>query len=285
MIFCVASPPDAVYNLDMPRRVIKKSGATIPLYQQLTEKCRKELRDGTYRADERFPSERELVSRYGISRVTANKVISNLVAEGLLIFRPGIGSFVAPAMNLSASLREMESFTESAKVLGLKPSTEVLVFKLLGIAELPAGIADLLRLSAGDRVYQVERLRIADTEPVILEFRWIHAGLVPGLKKQDMQSSFYGLLASRYKLPIEGEDHQIHARNLTKDESRQLKAPAGAAALVVDGRGYTHGHRPVWYQVLVYRGDRYVLENSVRVGERANDSLLRLKAPNTNRPR
>jgi GntR family transcriptional regulator len=269
----------------VPRRQIKTTSPAIPLYQKLTEKSRKELRDGTYRADEKFPSERELVSRYGISRVTANKIISNLVAEGLLIFRPGIGTFVAPAMNLSASLREMESFTESAKSLGLNPRTEVLLFKLQGRADLPAGIADLLRLGAGDRVYQVERLRIADAEPVILEFRWIHAGLVPGLKRQDMQSSFYGLLASRYKLPIEGEDHQIHARNLTKDEARQLKAPLGAAGLVVDGRGYTHGHKPVWYQVLVYRGDRYVLENSIRVGERANDSLLRLKAPAANRPR
>jgi len=263
---------------EMPRRSIKKLEPTIPLYQQLTEKCRKELRDGTYRADERFPSERELVSRYGISRVTANKVISNLVAEGLLAFRPGIGTFVVPAMSLSSSLREMESFTETAKSIGLRPETRVLGFKLVGRAELPAGIADLLFLGPRDRVYQVERLRIADGEPVILEYRWIHAGLVPGLKKQDMQSSFYGLLASRYKLPIEGEDHQIHARNLTKAEGQQLKAPAGAAALVVDGCGYTQNHKPVWYQVLVYRGDRYVLENSVRVGERTSDSLLRLKA-------
>jgi DNA-binding GntR family transcriptional regulator len=80
-------------------------------------------------------------------------------------------------------------------------------------------------------------------------------------------------------LPIEGEDHQIHARNLTAEEARRLKVPAGSAALVVDGRGYTRNHKPVWYQVLLYRGDRYVLENSVRVGERTNDSLLRMKAP------
>jgi GntR family transcriptional regulator len=263
----------------MLRRALKNPGPSVPIYQQLTEACRHALRDGTYRADERFPSERELASRYNISRVTANKVISNLVSEGLLIFRPGIGTFAAPATNLSASLREMESFTESAKALGLKPSTEVLQFKLARGAELPAGIADLLQLGPRDRVFQVERLRIAGAEPVILEFRWIHAALVPGLKRQDLQASFYALLASRYKLPIEGEDHQIHARNLTAEEARRLKVPAGSAALVVDGRGYTRNHKPVWYQVLLYRGDRYVLENSVRVGERTNDSLLRMKAP------
>jgi DNA-binding GntR family transcriptional regulator len=108
----------------MLRRALKNPGPSVPIYQQLTEACRHALRDGTYRADERFPSERELASRYNISRVTANKVISNLVSEGLLIFRPGIGTFAAPATNLSASLREMESFTESAKALGLKPSTD-----------------------------------------------------------------------------------------------------------------------------------------------------------------
>jgi len=265
----------------MLRRTLQDPGPPVPIYQQLTESCRNDLRNGLYQADERFPSERELVSRYRISRVTANKVISNLVSEGLLIFRPGIGTFVAPATNLSASLREMESFTESANALGLKPHTEVLLFKRIRGVELSVGIADLLQLGAQDKVYQVERLRVAGEEPVILEYRWIHAALVPGLKRQDMEGSFYALLASRYKLAIEGEDHQIHARNLTAGEAKRLEVPTGTAALVVDGRGYTRGRKPVWYQVLLYRGDRYVLENSVRVGERANDSLLRMKAPTT----
>ena len=261
----------------MPSPSPKKSLGTVPIYRQLTQKCREELRKGAYGADQRFLSERELVSRYGISRVTANKVISNLVAEGLLIFRPGIGTFVAPATNLSASLREMESFTASARLLGLRPTTEVLEFKTLGHADLPAGIADLLHIGARDKVYYVERLRLADAEPVILEFRWINAALIPRLRKRDLQGSFYALIGDR-ALQVDGEDHQIHARNLTAGEARRLRTPAGAAALVVDGRGYTQNRKPIWYQVLLYRGDRYVLENSIRVGERANDSLLRLKA-------
>ena len=256
----------------------KKSLNPVPIYRQLTEKCREKIREGAYHSDQRFLSERELVSRYGISRVTANKVISNLVAEGLLIFRPGIGTFVAPATNLSASLRDMESFTASAALLGLRPSTEVLVFKTLEHAELPAGIADLLHVGARDKVHYVERLRLADGEPVILEFRWINAGLIPRLKKKDLEGSFYALIGAR-ALSVDGEDHQIHARNLTAGEARRLRVPTGAAALVVDGRGYTGNRKPIWYQVLLYRGDRYVLENSIRVGERANDSLLRLKAP------
>jgi DNA-binding GntR family transcriptional regulator len=258
----------------MPRPTARKDA--LPIYRQLTEKCREELRKGSYRADQRFLSERELVGLYGISRVTANKVISNLVAEGLLVFRPGIGTFVAPPTNLSASLREMESFTASAKLLGLRPSTEVLAFKTLGHAELPAGVADLLHLGARDKVYYVERLRLADGEPVILEFRWINAALIPRLRKKDLQGSLYALIGER-KLKVDGEDHQIHARNLTADEARRLRVPTGAAALVVDGRGYTEHRKPIWYQVLLYRGDRYVLENSIRVGERARDSLLRLK--------
>jgi GntR family transcriptional regulator len=262
----------------MPLHTVPKNSGTVPIYRQLTQKCREELRKGAYGPDQRFLSERELVSRYGISRVTANKVISNLVAEGLLIFRPGIGTFVAPPANLSASLREMESFTASAKLLGLRPSTEVLEFKTLEHADLPAAIADLLHLGARDKVYYVERLRLADAEPVILEYRWINAALIPKLKKKDLQGSFYALISER-PLKLDGEDHQIQARNLTAGEACHLRTPAGAAALVVNGRGYTEDRKPIWYQALLYRGDRYVLENSIRLGERANDSLLRLKAP------
>jgi DNA-binding GntR family transcriptional regulator len=43
---------------------------------------------------ERLLTERQICERFGVSRATANKALSNLVSEGVLEFRKGVGTFV-----------------------------------------------------------------------------------------------------------------------------------------------------------------------------------------------
>jgi GntR family transcriptional regulator len=108
-----------------------------PVYQQLARVCRERLTSGDAKPGTRFPSERELARDFNISRATASKVLSNLVAEGLLERRRGIGMFVSGTKTLHASLREMESFTKHALDLGLEPETQVLDFRTLAPGEIP----------------------------------------------------------------------------------------------------------------------------------------------------
>ncbi len=252
---------------------------TEPVYRQLTRVCRESLRCGDVVPGQQFPSERELAAKYGVSRATANKVISNLVAEGLLQFRPGIGTFVRePSRSLHASLREMESFTEHARTLGLEPETRILAFEKITAADLPPDAAAGLTYAdeAPGAAFYFERLRLADGDPVILEQRWLAASLVPGLRKRELAGSLYALLEERFNLTLWGERHTIRARALDAREAALLQQAPGMPALVVEGPGYGPERRPVWYQQLVHRADKYELVNEVKTSRNGSRSQLQI---------
>ena len=250
---------------------------TVPVYQQLATICRELLSGNSVKPGDRFPSERELARAYRVSRVTANKVLSNLVAEGLLERRAGIGMFVTDNRSLHTSLREMESFTEHARALGMVPKTQVLDFRSLDQLEVPEAVRVGMQLASGEQVTYTERLRLADGEPVILEFRWLRAALVPGLQPSDLEGSCYALLEEKFDLALTGERYSIQARNLTEEQARKLGVQPRAAALMVEGPGYADHNRVVWYEDLLYRGDKYHLENVVRQHRRHQSTELRRK--------
>ena len=131
------------------------------IHLQLAKLCRGEIARGTYRTEEKFPSERDIAQRFGVSRATANKVISNMIAEGMLVLRPGIGTFVAPIRGLHTSLRQMESFTDSARSAGMVPETKVLCFARKRSYELPKPLRVSLQLEGRVSVCYFERLRFA----------------------------------------------------------------------------------------------------------------------------
>jgi DNA-binding GntR family transcriptional regulator len=66
-----------------------------PVYQQLSRALRAQITSGEIPFGEQFLTERQIAERYQVSRPTANKALGGLVTEGLLLFRKGIGTFVA----------------------------------------------------------------------------------------------------------------------------------------------------------------------------------------------
>lgn len=254
---------------------------TEPVYKQLGRICRDQLRKGTYGPGDVFPSERDLSRQYKVSRVTANKVISNMVAEGLLQFRPGLGTVVREgAGRLCASLREMKSFTHHALALGRAPRTEVLAFRRVETAGMDADIRRTLGLEASGGAYEIKRLRKADGVPAILEYRWLRADLVPGLTRRDVQGSLYEVLDTKYGLVPSGEELRIRARRLTRAEAGLMRDQTGAPTLEVSGVGFLSGQIPLWHQVLLYRADLYELVNVLQnlPGGCHSDVALRLRA-------
>ncbi len=245
------------------RKLPHKSFATEPVHLRLADICRASILNGDFSTGERFPSERELAERYRVSRATANKVISSLITEGLLELQKGIGTSVRKRRTLFASLGGMESFTGQAKVQGLEPSTEVLLFKRTISSSLPAPVRKGLEISdeTSESVLYLKRLRLADGIPMILEYRWVRETLAPGLGESDVTSSFYRTLEEKFALPMTGERHSISAVLLGKKETTMFNLTPPAAALQVEGTGFVKGDVPLWYQRLYYRADRYELHN------------------------
>ncbi len=222
---------------------------TRPVNQQLIESLQVDLGKGRWQAGERFPTERELADTHGISRVTANKVISKLVSEGWLEIRRGLGTFVARRSTFFSALRQMESFTAFGESLGLEPSTEVLSFETL--AQTPDHLCMELGIAPGGPVIELRRLRCLKGMPVISEERWLPKSRYPRLQARDVEGSFYRLCQKRYNLEVAREDMCLVATLAPKILSPQRTA----TALCLEGISADASGRPLWKQRLHYRGD------------------------------
>jgi len=241
----------------------RESLALKPVHLQLAEKCRERILSGEFKLDQKFPSERELALDYEVSRATANKAISVLIAEELLEFRKGKGTFVRRKGRLFATLDGMESFHAHITRKHMKPSTTVLGFERLRGRNLPEKVRKGLGLEIKGHGIYVERLRLANGVPVILEYRWLRESMLPRLEREDLTASFYSMLQRNYDLTMSGERHSISAVVLTDAMAKTLDAPPLTPALLAEGQGFVKElqNQPLWYQQVFYRGDLYALQN------------------------
>lgn len=67
------------------------------LYVQIYTEILNEIRQGVYKPTQQLPTEKELSSKYKVSRITSQKAMNRLVEEGIVERRPGMGSFVTDA--------------------------------------------------------------------------------------------------------------------------------------------------------------------------------------------
>ncbi len=84
----------------------------MPKYRQIMDIVARRIENGTYKLDEPIPSERKLAREFDTNHETANKAIANLVAEGALYRRRGIGTFVASREGESAADHSAPTFPD-----------------------------------------------------------------------------------------------------------------------------------------------------------------------------
>lgn len=80
----------------------------IPTYQRIKEALLDEIERGNYTPGQLFVTQQDICVRFGVSRITADRAINDLVEDGILYRRRGHGTFVAEHANprkISASLR------------------------------------------------------------------------------------------------------------------------------------------------------------------------------------
>lgn len=199
-----------------------------------------------------IPSERELATRYGVSRMTLRTALDELVRDGLLVRRHGAGTYVArPKV---AKRIQLTSFTDDMRARGLTATTRV-----LSLARKPAGarIGARLNVSPSESVLTVGRLRLADDEPMAIEWLSVPDRLLPGITRRDFEGSFYRVLEDRFGIVIDGGSQTLEPTVTDEEESALLGVPLHSPALFVERVTWTTGSVPVEYTRTMYRGDRY----------------------------
>ncbi len=229
-----------------------------PMYQQLNRILRS-LIDSEYKLGEQFLTEREICKRFEVSRTTANKALSNLVSEGLLEFRKGVGTFIRRQV-LDYNLHSLVSFTNTAIAAGKTPTTRVLRFEKVHSGEMDIPVEGF-HGAPDEELYIADRLRLADGVPVIFEHRYIKARLCPDLNIEDIGGSLYSIFTEKYRLSVIGSDEIIRSVGISSNAAKILKVRNNTAGFLILAVGYIEGRIPLWWERSVFRGDVYELHN------------------------
>jgi GntR family transcriptional regulator len=227
--------------------------AKIPLYHQISLCFRDLIRTGQVQAGEPVPSEMELSSLFGVSRLTVRRALDDLARDGLLTRRQGVGTFVANPTEALILPSEL-SFSKNMQQIGRTPSSRVVSLRTIPAA---AEVAAHLELEAGAPVLELVRVRMADDEPIMLETTYLPQGRFSDLPKADLATdSLYGFLKARYQVTIVALDQVLEPTLLTEREARLLDVRRGSPALLSEIVGFIADGTPIEYTWSVTCGGR-----------------------------
>ena len=240
----------------------------VPLHHQVSLALRAAIEAGEWRPGDRLPPERELAERYGCSLITVRRALGDLARERRLERTRGRGTFVTrPPIDLD--LDGTMSFSAELQLLGHDPATRVVSARTLP-AEL--AVADALQIAVGASVVHVERLRMADGEPLLLEQVFLPEARFPGLLASDLEhGSLYELLGDRYDTQVVRAHEALEPISLRLREAQLLGVDPHRPALLIEGVAFDRSGRPVEFARSYVRGDRtryYVERVVVRSGPR-----------------
>ena len=225
----------------------------VTLHHQVYLDLRASLDAGEWRSGDQLPTERELAERYGCSLITVRRALGELAREARIERTRGRGTFVTrPSIRLD--MAGSLSFAEEMIDQGHQPGTRLVASRSETAG---AAVAAALGIEIGAPTLYVERLRLADDEPLLLEQVHLPADRFPGLLSADLESgSLYDLLARRYDAPVAFARESFVPIALPAREARLLGQQPDSLALLVEGVAYTRAGVPVEYARSYVRGDR-----------------------------
>jgi GntR family transcriptional regulator len=226
----------------------------LPLYYQVQEALRERIASGEWAPGDQIPTIRALCEQYGVSRITIGQALTVLAQEGLLTSHQGKGVFVAQPKIEQGPVR-LISFTDDISRRGHTASSQVLALECIPA---PAEIAVRLELEPGAPVVALERLRLADSQPMGIQRAYLPERYFPNLATiAEPIDSLYRLLQERYSvIPTQATDTYEPVR-LDRATAALLGVRPGAPAFSVERITRDQRNRLIEYVQSILRGDRY----------------------------
>ncbi|HWF74400.1 MAG TPA: GntR family transcriptional regulator [Solirubrobacteraceae bacterium] len=224
----------------------------LPLWAQVLADLTDRLDAGEF--DERFPTDHELVAAYGVSRQTVREAVRRLADEGLLARERGRGTRVR-TLEFEHTPGTLEGLFHQVEAQGATQTSVVRVREQTTDAE----AARRLELPARAELVHIERLRLADGEPLALDRSWLPARVAQRLLDAPLtHAGLYDELARRCGVTIVGGSERVRPVVPTAGERRALKLHQDVAGFAIERLVRSETEPVEWRQSLV-RGDRYSL--------------------------
>jgi GntR family histidine utilization transcriptional repressor len=223
-------------------------------YQRVKQHLKDALANGRWRPGELMPSEAELTAQFGVSRMTVNRALRELQAEGLVERVQGVGTFAAQPYRMSSTLT-IRDLHEQIESRGHRHHAEVHVKREEAAS---AALAQQLGLAPGAPVFHTLIVHHDNGVPLQCEDRYVNPAWAPDYLGVD----FTRITPTHYLLevaPLWEAQYTIEAALPTDEEARLLGIHRHDPCLVVVRRTVSRGV-PITLARLVHPGARYQLE-------------------------
>lgn len=226
-----------------------------PLYKQLADTLRDEMDSGRWPQGKRLPTENELSEQYRVSRVTVRKALDDLSKQGYLMRKPGKGTFVAEK-KFQRALSGVLCYTDMCRVLGYVPGAKTIK---VALEEPSEEDAQLLGLDKEDELLVVERLRMADGKPVLLETNKFSEDFFFLFDKDLNDASLYNIIKEEKGIVFTQSSKTLEIVFANHREAKYLGIAKGYPLLAINSvvQDASGGHKHLCQQLCI--GDRFKL--------------------------
>jgi Transcriptional regulators len=237
----------------MQRVAIQASENSRPLYLRVANELAAEIERRALPTGTKLPSERELCDRFDVSRVTVRAALNALRNDGLVATAAGAGWFVT-TRRIEEPENELVSFTSMAASKGLTASARVLTAQLRSAT---LDESDALQIAPGAELVELERLRLLDGIPVVIDWSGLPHSRFPGILAHDFASeSLYDVMRSNGVLPTSAS-YVVEAGEADMRQAGLLELEPGRPVLLATQTAFDGAGRPIQLGRLAFRGDRY----------------------------
>ncbi len=243
----------------MPRTlpVVVDRLSPVPLYHQLAEQWASAIKDGTLKPGDPFENELALVKRLRLSRPTVRRAMDELVHQGLLVRRRGVGTHVAS--QVVHKHPTLTSLYEELDKSGHHPRTTVLT---LQASRPDRDVAQLMGLDPDTPLTYLERLRWSDGQPLVILRSWLPPRFASISAADLTEHGLYEVLAG-FGARAGVARQRVAARLATSRERRLLALPRTSAVLGVVWLCHDAAGTALEYGEHTYRGDQYLLDTTL----------------------
>jgi GntR family transcriptional regulator, histidine utilization repressor len=223
----------------------------LPAYEQVKTWVKQHVASGQWKPGDPVPSEAALMQQFGISRMTANRALRELAAEGRVTRVQGSGTRVAHLHRISSRLA-IRDIHEEVVERGHEHTTRVLhAAKEKARAELALSLG----LRSGATTFHTVLVHYENGVPIQYEDRYVNPAAAPDYLTTDFTRTSPTLHLLQ-NAPLTEASYSIEACLPSAEEARELSIKRSEPCLVMMRRTVSGGHVASVAR-LVYPGTRY----------------------------
>ncbi len=232
------------------------------LYKQIKEAIKDQIAKGELKDGDRVPSERELCTLFGVSRITVRQAINEAVLEGYLYTRQGKGTFIASnsELKINQGLVRVTSFSDTMQSRGITALTKILSYE---IQQADFALSKILDIHITQEVLNMNLLGIANKQVMVFYESYFEAGLGKKMleRARDMateEAAFSSTdLYSHMDVSPAFVDQTFEAITADKDMAKLMDIHEGYPLFLISSIMYTRDDSPLEYRKSFYRADKY----------------------------